>query len=90
MSVDQENDPITMDWLTAIVRGLQACSNKLVASVRAEDFDVLVHRQPNGAFAVTLTSHDGGGHVNGSIRTRTQFIRMASVVGLPLRGICTS
>lgn len=90
MSVDQENDPITMDWLKAVVRGFDVSTNGHVGGVRAKDFVVLVNRTPNGKCLVTIQAVDADEHIAGSIRTRTQFVRMASVVGLPLRGICTS
>jgi len=90
MSVDQENDPITMKWLEHVVRGFTAVSNGSVGGVRAEDFNVLVNRLETGKFLVTITAHDTDLLVSGSIRTRTQFIRMAAFVGLPLRGVCTS
>lgn len=87
---NQENAPITMEWLENVVRGFMTASNGSVGGVRTQDFDVLVNRLETGKCLVTITAHDTDQHIAGSIRTRTQFIRMASVVGLPLRGICTA
>ncbi len=87
---DQENDPITMDWLKAVVRGFDVSTNGHVGGVRAKDFVVLVKRTPAGKCLVTIEDVDSDERVAGSVRTRTQFVRMASVVGLPLRGICTA
>lgn len=84
---DQENDPITFDWLESIIRGFMTVG--MVGGVYAKDWRVTAHRQPNGGFAFSIVGENGE-YANANCKTRTQFIRLASVVGLPLRGICTS
>ena len=80
------NELLTWEWLEQAVRGFLVSYNRTVGSVFAEDWRVTVYAHGD-TFAVSIVGENGESTSATRVKTRRQFVLLAAVHGVPLRGV---